>query len=128
MNFQEDKPIYLQIGEWICNKILRGEWPAGERIPSVRELGALLEVNPNTVMRTFERLQGEGIIHNQRGIGYFVSPDAARQILRREQSLFFEEELPRLFERMETLGLSEERLLAAYRTYQSNHNRHENKS
>lgn len=119
MDFQEDKPIYLQISRWICDKILRGEWPGGGRIPSVRELGALLEVNPNTVMRTYERLQGGGIIYNRRGIGYFVSPDAPELIRKQECALFFEEELPRLFGRMQALGLGEAELLQAYRDYQS---------
>ena len=51
-NFGDNRPIYLQISGWICEKILRGEWVADQRIPSLRELGVLLEVNPNTVVRT----------------------------------------------------------------------------
>ena len=55
-NFGDNRPIYLQISGWICEKILRGEWVADQRIPSLRELGVLLEVNPNTVVRTCEYL------------------------------------------------------------------------
>ena len=44
-NFGDNRPIYLQISGWICEKILRGEWVADQRIPSLRELGVLLEVN-----------------------------------------------------------------------------------
>lgn len=70
-NFGDNRPIYLQISGWICEKILRGEWVADQRIPSLRELGVLLEVNPNTVVRTCEYLLSQGVIYNRRGLGYF---------------------------------------------------------
>ena len=57
MQFRETRPIYLQIADYVCEKILLRQWNAGERIPSVRELAVTLEVNPNTVMRTVEFLQ-----------------------------------------------------------------------
>lgn len=66
-NFGDNRPIYLQISGWICEKILRGEWVADQRIPSLRELGVLLEVNPNTVVRTCEYLLSQGVIYNRRG-------------------------------------------------------------
>ena len=79
MEFDQHKPIYLQIADAICERIdaiceriLTGTWPEGERIPSVRECGISLEVNPNTVARSYDELSTEGIIHNKRGIGYFV--------------------------------------------------------
>src|SRR4051794_41162898 len=76
MQFRESIAIYLQIADYICERVLLKQWKAGERIPAVRELAVQLEVNPNTVMRTFEFLQGQNIIYNQRGIGYFVGPEA----------------------------------------------------
>ena len=57
MQFKDSQSIYLQIADYVCEKILLGEWKAEERIPSVRELAVQLEVNPNTVMRTFDFLQ-----------------------------------------------------------------------
>ena len=74
MEFDQHKPIYLQIADAICERILTGLWPEGNRIPSVRECGISLEVNPNTVARSYDELSSDGIIHNKRGIGYFVSP------------------------------------------------------
>ena len=73
MEFDQHKPIYLQIADAICERILTGIWPEGGRIPSVRECGISLEVNPNTVARSYDELSTDGIIHNKRGIGYFVS-------------------------------------------------------
>ena len=61
-NFGDNRPIYLHISGWICEKIRRGEWVADQRIPSLRELGVLLEVNPNTVVRTCEYLLSQGVI------------------------------------------------------------------
>ena len=67
MDFRESQPIYLQIANHVCEKILLQELKPGARIPSVRELAVQLEVNPNTVMRTYEHLQQLDIIYNQAG-------------------------------------------------------------
>ena len=56
MIFKESKPIYLQIADRICDEILQGTYGEGERIPSVREYAALVEVNANTAMRAFDFL------------------------------------------------------------------------
>ena len=69
MDFNQNKPIYLQIADSICEKILSGEYLPQERILSVRELGISLGVNPNTIARVYEHLQGMEIIYNKRGIG-----------------------------------------------------------
>src|SRR5215469_16480111 len=82
MQFRESQPIYLQIADYVCEKILLKEWLPGQRIPSVRELAVQLEVNPNTVMRTYEFLQQESILFNQRGIGLFTADDAVVQATR----------------------------------------------
>ena len=71
MNFKESKAIYLQIADRICDEILLGQLGEEERIPSVREYAAIVEVNANTVMRSFDYLQSQNIIYNKRGIGYF---------------------------------------------------------
>ena len=81
MQFRESQAIYLQIADFVCEKILLKEWKAEERIPAVRELAIQLEVNPNTVMRTYEFLQQQEIIYNQRGIGYFVAQGAIKNAL-----------------------------------------------
>ena len=73
MNFNTEKPIYLQIVDVISDRILSGELKGGDRIPSVREYGADIGVNPNTMMRSYEKLTADGIIYNKRGIGYFVA-------------------------------------------------------
>ena len=106
MQFSDDKPIWRQIYELIAMRILSDEWPEGSRIVSVRELAQEVGVNPNTVMRSYERLDGDGIIFNRRGIGFFVAEGAKEHIREIERRKFLDEELPKLSERLELLGLS----------------------
>ena len=88
MDFNQNKPIYLQIADSICDKILQGEYLPDERILSVRELGISLGVNPNTIARVYDHLQGMEIIYNRRGIGDFVSPSAPERILEQQKEEF----------------------------------------
>ena len=105
MEFSGNKPIYLQIAEVICDRILSGELQPEARIPSVREYGAEIGVNPNTVMRTYEKLTADGIIFNKRGIGYFVAPDASGVIRNVQRQQFLEEELPAILRKMRLLDI-----------------------
>jgi len=105
MEFDNNKPIYLQIGDAICEKIISGHFAADERIPSVREYGASIGVNPNTVMRTYEKLTDDGIIYNKRGIGYFVSENAHDIILNSQSKKFLDEELPLFISKMKLLEI-----------------------
>ena len=106
MQFSDDKPIWRQIYELIAMRILSDEWPEGSRIVSVRELAQEVGVNPNTVMRSYERLDGDGIIFNRRGIGFFVAKGAKEHIREIERRKFLDEELPKLSERLNLLGLT----------------------
>lgn len=105
MNFNTDKPIYLQIVDVICDRILSGELKGGDRIPSVREYGADIGVNPNTMMRSYEKLTADGIIFNKRGIGYFVADDARDTVLAAQRKDFLEKDVPAIMQRMRLLGL-----------------------
>ena len=105
MNFNADKPIYLQIADRICERILSGELKGDDRILSVREAGAEIGVNPNTMMRSYDKLLGDEILYNKRGIGYFVAPDAREKVLESQRESFLREELPAIRRRMDLLGL-----------------------
>lgn len=105
MEFNSNKSIYLQICDAICEQILSGDLAPDARIPSVREYGADIGVNPNTVMRSYEKLTSEGIIYNKRGIGYFISPEARELVLEAQRKDFLENELPAIRRRMALLGI-----------------------
>ena len=111
MIFDPNKPIYVQIADNICDRILSGEIKPMDRISSVREWGAAIGVNPNTVARSYELLSTRGVIFNQRGIGFFVSGDAIEKIRNSEQVKFIEEELPAFINRAQLLGLDIKKLI-----------------
>ena len=110
MEFNPNKAIYLQIRDSICERILSGELKPEDRIPSVREYGASIGVNPNTVMRTYEKLTQEGVIYNKRGIGYFISQEAKDLVLESSRKEFIENELPVMIRKMELLVLDPKEL------------------
>ncbi|MFT3704881.1 MAG: GntR family transcriptional regulator [Agriterribacter sp.] len=110
MQFKDNQSIYLQIADHLCEMILLKQWKPEERIPSVRELAVSLEVNPNTVMRTFEFLQQQEIIYNQRGIGYFVAQKAYTNALNYRKEEFMQKDLPGVFRNMYLLGMDTEEL------------------
>ena len=117
MQFRESRAIYLQIADFICERILLKQWKTDERIPAVRELAVQLEVNPNTVMRTYEFLQGQNIIHNQRGIGYFVSMDAVKSATQYRKTEFIEKELPNIFRNIYLLDMDVDELKPRYEKF-----------
>ena len=114
MEFKENKPIYLQIIDFCFQKILKKDWLPDERIPSVRDLAVALEVNPNTIMRSFEYMQAEGVIFPKRGMGYFVEKSAFDVILKLQRKDFFEEVLPETFKSMDLLQVSIEEVIEKY--------------
>jgi DNA-binding transcriptional regulator YhcF (GntR family) len=122
MNYNNGPSIFIQIADQVCDRVLSGEYKAGQRIPSVREMAVDMEVNPNTVMRSFERLQGHDIIYNKRGIGYFISEDAEKQIRKMRYSQFVEDVLPSVFKEMSLLEISADDFIKAYNTYLSDNN------
>ncbi|HEX6194253.1 MAG TPA: GntR family transcriptional regulator [Chitinophagaceae bacterium] len=121
MQFRESIAIYLQIADYICERILLKQWKTDERIPAVRELAVQLEVNPNTVMRTFEFLQAQNIIYNQRGIGNFVSPDAIKNATEYRKSEFVEKELPNIFRNIYLLNMDIDELKTRYENFKQQH-------
>lgn len=114
MEFSEPKGIFQQIADQIRERILEGEWQAGERIPSIRELAIDLGVNPNTVTKSYQALLDRTIIENQRGRGYFVDTNAMATILGEMKTELVRDELPRLFRAMRILDIGIDELAAYF--------------
>lgn len=117
MQFNPTQSIYLQIADFVCERILLEEWKADEKIPSVRDLAMQLEVNPNTVMRTYDWLQQSGIIYNQRGIGFFVAQDGLKSALELKKREFMEKDLPIVFRNLYLLGMKWEDLKEPFQQF-----------
>jgi DNA-binding transcriptional regulator YhcF (GntR family) len=117
MQFNSSQSIYLQIADFVCERILLKEWKAEDKVPSVRDLAVQLEVNPNTVMRTYDWLQQSGIIYNQRGIGFFVAPGGLQSALALKKKDFMENDLPVFFRNIYLLGMKWEDLKEPYQQF-----------
>lgn len=117
MEFRDNKAIYLQIAEFVCEHILLGKWKADEKIPSVREMAVDLEVNPNTVMRTYELLQQKNIISNKRGIGFFVADEALENVKNYRKAQFMDDDLPVVFRNVYLLNIGFDELQDRYQTF-----------
>ncbi len=114
MIFSSDKAIYIQIADRLCDEILAGKYKDDDRIPSVREYAVLLEVNTNTAVKAYDELARANIIYNKRGLGYFVTSGAKKQILKERKQEFMKERLPELFRQMRLLGIGIEEVCKAW--------------
>lgn len=108
--FKQDKPIYMQLADRLCDEIILGKYKADERIPSVREFSALLGVNTSTIVKTYDFLSASGIIYTRRGLGFFVAPEALQIIVDNRRDKFFEVAVPEFFRQMKLLGISIEKI------------------
>ncbi len=125
MQFNNSSPIYVQIAQYIHDLVISSAWVEEERIPSVRDMAMHLEVNPNTVTRTYALLQEEGILENQRGIGYFTAKGAKALVLKKKRDHFIKSELPNLFDSMRTLGVTLEEIETYFLLFKKEQNYHE---
>ncbi len=115
MTFTNDKAIYLQMADRLCDEILAGTYQEDDRIPSVREYAVLLQVNTNTAVKAYDELARANVIYNKRGLGYFVSPGAKKQILTERRRDFMDNRLPELFRQMRLLGIGIEEVRKAWK-------------
>jgi DNA-binding transcriptional regulator YhcF (GntR family) len=122
MQFQSNgQAIYLQIADYVCEKVLLKEWKAEDKILSVRELAVQLEVNPNTVARTYEFLKQQDIIFDKRGIGYFISANGLKNATDYRKHEFTEKEMPAVFRIMFILGIEMDDLKTRFEKFKKNY-------
>ncbi|MBR5748830.1 MAG: GntR family transcriptional regulator [Prevotella sp.] len=95
----------VEIADAINDKILTGVYQAGRRVPSIRLTALDFQVNHNTVIRAYDLLEREGIIQNQRGIGFSVTAEAKDIIIHKRKEWFYHELLPDVFRQMRLLGI-----------------------
>jgi GntR family transcriptional regulator len=106
MEFKPDRPIYLQIAIRIKELILNGNYPSGDKLPSVREFSILFEVSALTIQRALAQLEMEGVIVSKKGIGSFVAQGCQGNL---EQEMVIEQ-TREYIKKMKNLGLSGEKI------------------
>lgn len=114
---ENTRPIYLQIADRICYDIMSGVYNPDDRMPSVREYAASVEVNANTVMRSHEYLSTRDIIYNRRGIGFFVASDARNAIVKMRRDAFLNNDIIDFFKELKMLGIAPDELKSMYQNY-----------
>jgi len=120
MEFKDNEAIYLQIAAFVCENILTGKWTAGQKILSVRDLAVELEVNPNTVMRSYEFLQSLEIVYNKRGLGLFVADDGFEKVKVYRKQQFVQQNLPDFFKNIYLLDISIDEVRQQYEDFLAN--------
>ena len=110
-NFDNDRPIYAQLLERLQMQIVSGRYSPGDKLPSVRELAAAVNVNPNTMQRALAELERDGLVYSQRTAGRFVTEDntminaAKRSLAQRHVKTFLEAMLRLGFQKEEIMDL-----------------------
>ncbi|MDE5595218.1 MAG: GntR family transcriptional regulator [Muribaculaceae bacterium] len=111
------KAIYLQIADDICDKVLTSEFAPDQRIPSVREYAAQVEVNVNTVMRAYDYLAGLEIIYNKRGLGFFAAADSRRKVIELRRREVLGDGVQTVFRQLAMLDITPAQLSEMYQQY-----------
>ena len=107
--FNNDRSIYLQLVEQISNRIATGFYRPGGRLPSVRELAAEAEVNPNTMQRALAGLDAEGLTVTNRTAGRTVTEDDS--VLEGMRAKLARELIRQFYEEAEQLGYTRDQAL-----------------
>ncbi len=111
----DDSPVYLKLRASIAAAILRGEYRAGDQLPSVRALAAEHGANPLTVAKAYQSFQDDGYVEVRRGVGMFVLPGAVERLRIAERERFLNGYWPRIRDHIALLGLDARELIESDR-------------
>ncbi|WP_394250064.1 GntR family transcriptional regulator [Vibrio profundi] len=95
-DWNDNQPIFRQLGEQISSQILQGIWPEGEALPSIRTVAADLKINHLTVMKSYQLLVDDGLIEKRRGQGMFVAIGAIAKLKQAKRTQFIDEQVPQI--------------------------------
>src|SRR5207302_5130518 len=110
--WNDSQPIYRQLRDRVVAMILDGVLKEGDPLPSVRNVAAEYRVNPLTVLKGYQQLVDEGLVETRRGLGMFINTGARGLLLEGERQKFLCEDWPRIYARIQRLGLNADDLLA----------------
>ena len=120
MEFGSNQAIYIQIVDYVCENILNGNWKPGDKIHAIRTMAVKLEVNPNTIVRSYSFLQDKDIIYNKRGLGYYIAEDAMLLTRNYKRGEFLNSTLPTFFKAIDLLSIDFHELKTLYDQYTKN--------
>lgn len=103
MDFNEDRPIFLQLAEIFIHELVSGQIKKSEKLPSVREIAKTYKVNPNTVTRSIDELVGTGLFEVKRGMGTYVIDDEAK--IKEKRRSYIKKRVENTLEEFQNLGI-----------------------
>lgn len=112
LNFESEKPIYLQLAEEIENAILSGAYPEEAQIPSTTEVSVSYKINPATVLKGFNLLVDEKVIYKKRGVGMFVSGGAVKELKNKRKAGFMSDYVQSMLEEASKLQITKEEIIS----------------
>lgn len=114
-NLKNDRPIYSQLLEHIKLSIISGYYPAGSKLPSVRDLAAEASVNPNTMQKALSELERTGILYSQRTAGRFITED--ENMIRDLKRQIAQEEIESFLKSMKNIGINGNEAMELIQSY-----------
>ncbi len=111
LDFNGEKPIYLQLSEELEDAILSGAYQEEAQIPSTTEISVSYRINPATALKGINRLVDDGIVYKKRGLGMFVAKGAKEKILDTRKENFFEMYITSLVSEAKKLSITKEDIL-----------------
>lgn len=110
INFDEERPIYIQISDGIEDAILSGAFPEESQIPSITDFSVNYRINPATALKGFNILVDEGILFKKRGVGMFVAEGAIEKLTGKRKEKFFGNYIKSLVDEAKRLEISKDEI------------------
>ncbi|BAK98540.1 putative GntR family transcriptional regulator [Oscillibacter valericigenes Sjm18-20] len=111
MEFNEDRPIFLQLADRLEEGILSGVYPEEGQVPSITEYSVTYKINPATALKGINLLVDAGLLYKKRGVGMFVTSGAREKLRGQRAERFFENFVESMVHEARQLGLTEEELV-----------------
>lgn len=115
IDFDKNKPIYLQILDDVKNQLVSGKLKANQRLPSIRDLADELEVTPNTIQRVYRELESEKLSYTERGTGSYITQNS--EVIENLKQALIREEVIRFYEQMQQFGLTNDQIIQQMKEY-----------
>ena len=106
LNFEDERPIFLQIAQEIEQSILVGAYQEEEQVPSTTEISLTYKINPATALKGVNRLVEEGILYKRRGVGMFVAKGAVQLVREKRKGAFYQQYVTSLTREAKRLNLT----------------------
>lgn len=111
IDFESDKPIFVQIAEWLEDAILSNAFEEESQIPSITEISVMCKINPATALKGINMLVDNEIVYKKRGLGMFVKEGAVKKLMKERKNRFYESYIAVLLDEAKKLNLNKEDIM-----------------